>query len=132
MYRKKGKITKSIKQYKKERGRRKKVMELHDKGYTQQQIADELGVSRKTVQRDLKKLARYLKSLTNRRNRELDEKLRASFKATLNRLPIVKQYELVSGLMALGFEDKRKMNNAVWALIRGDIKKAWRALSVSI
>ena len=66
-YRKINTYFKSTKQYWKERNRRKQAMLLQDKGFTHEQIAEKLGVSTKTVQRDLKKIKPYYERLlTNR------------------------------------------------------------------
>ena len=55
-YRKINRYYKSKSQYWKERNRRKKAWELSGQGYNYTQIAEKLGVSEKTVQRDLKKI----------------------------------------------------------------------------
>lgn len=57
---------KSKKQYWKERNRRKQAYQLSSKGYTYKEIAAELRVSTKTVQRDLKKLSRYITGKINK------------------------------------------------------------------
>jgi len=50
---------KSTKQYWRERNRRRTVWQLHSKGLTYPEIAAKLGVSEKTVQRDMVKVAPY-------------------------------------------------------------------------
>src|SRR3990170_5985989 len=64
--------TKSLERWRKERERRRKVRVLAEKGYTQKQIAHELGVSTRTVIRDWDKVRSYVKG---RRNRGLREKV---------------------------------------------------------
>ena len=51
-YRKVSTYTKSAKRYKLERERRRQVRLLIEKGFSQQQVAEELGVSIRTVKRD--------------------------------------------------------------------------------
>jgi DNA-binding NarL/FixJ family response regulator len=60
--------TNSLERWRKERERRRKVRVLANKGYTQKQIALELGVSTRTVMRDWDKVRSYVKG---QRNREL-------------------------------------------------------------
>ena len=71
-YRKVCVYTKSLERWRKERERRRKVRSLAAKGYTQKQIARELGVSTRTVMRDWDKVRSYVKG---QRNRELREKV---------------------------------------------------------
>lgn len=63
---------KSLERWRKERERRRKVRALAAKGYTQKQIARELGVSTRTVMRDWDKVRSYVKG---QRNRELRMKV---------------------------------------------------------
>jgi len=69
-YRQIHKYTKSIGQYKGERQRRQKVFQLYSKGYTQKQIAEQIGTSPKTVYRDLKKLHSWFKRLEEKSKKE--------------------------------------------------------------
>lgn len=64
--------TKSLERWRKERERRRKVRALAAKGYTQKEIARELGVSTRTVIRDWDKVRSYVKG---QQNRELREKV---------------------------------------------------------
>ena len=70
-YRKMARYAKSVKQYKRERERRKAAYELGVQGFSYKQIAEKLGVSAKTVQRDMRKLRPYLE----RRHRHAMEQL---------------------------------------------------------
>jgi DNA-binding CsgD family transcriptional regulator len=74
-YRKVDTYSKSLKQYRLERKRRRQVRELASKGYTQQQIAVELGVSVRTVKRDWEKVRAYVKGQNNKalKERAIDE-----------------------------------------------------------
>lgn len=82
-YRKINRYYKSIQRYKKERARRKRAYQLWDKGFTYPQIAEKLGVSERTVLRDIHKVRPYymrqLRSLSRQfqeeRRRELTEKM---------------------------------------------------------
>ena len=65
-YRKVSVYTKSMKRYTKERERRRQVRLLAEKGFTQKQIASELGVSTRTVKRDWDKIRPYVKGQTRR------------------------------------------------------------------
>jgi len=80
-YRQMFQYSKSIREYKKERERRKTVFQLYSQGYTQKQIAEQIGVSPKTVYRDLKKLHSWFKRLEEKSKQDffnyLTEKLHA-------------------------------------------------------
>jgi hypothetical protein len=58
-YRKMHRYVKSIKQYKRERARRKRVRQFSNEGKPYPQIAKELQISERTVARDIKKQKRY-------------------------------------------------------------------------
>lgn len=60
--------TKSTKMYAKQRIRRRLVRLLVEKGFTQKQIATELGVSTRTVKRDWDKIRSYVKGQCQREN----------------------------------------------------------------
>lgn len=64
--------TKSLERWRKERERRRRVRALAAKGYTQNQIARELGVSTRTVMRDWNTVRSYVKG---QQNRELKAKI---------------------------------------------------------
>ena len=65
-YRKVSVYTKSMERYMKERERRRQVRLLAEKGYTQKQIASELGVSTRTIKRDWDKIRPYVKGQTRK------------------------------------------------------------------
>ena len=67
------KNSKSVKQYWRERNRRKQVWKLHGEWLTYPQIAKKLGISVKTVQRDMKKIAPYYRGILFKQLRELDK-----------------------------------------------------------
>ena len=74
MYRKMTVYTKSISRYKKERSRRRRVLEMRQKGWDLAYMANQIGCSVKTVQRDLFKLRRYVEQLYFGEKMENDEK----------------------------------------------------------
>ena len=92
MYRKMRKYTKSVEQYKRERARRKRVLELFEKGYAQKDVAVQLGVSTKTVGRDLKKLLPYMSAEITRSRIRLEETLDNALKL----LPVGKRFEFMT------------------------------------
>jgi transcriptional regulator with XRE-family HTH domain len=71
--------TKSLERWRKERERRRKVRALAAKGYTQKQIALELGVSMRTVKRDWDKVRSYVKGQQNREMRRQVEREKHEF-----------------------------------------------------
>ena len=72
-YRKINRYYKSKNQYWSERNRRNKCWELSGQGFNYKQIAEKLGVSEKTVQRDLKKIQHYYLRLSKKYFRELEQ-----------------------------------------------------------
>ncbi len=78
-YRKIRVYTKSLARYRKERERRRKVRELTQKGYTRRQIAEQLGVSARTVKRDWNRVRSYVKGQANRKRWEEQENDLAEF-----------------------------------------------------
>jgi len=65
-YRKVSVYTKSMARYRLERVRRRLVRLLAEKGFSQKQIASELGVSTRTVKRDWDKIRPYVKGQTRK------------------------------------------------------------------
>ena len=75
------KYRKSKSQRKKEKRRRERVFEMltGEEWLTESEIADSLGVSRSTVQRDKRKLKRQLKRFLDKEKRELYSELSRMF-----------------------------------------------------
>jgi transcriptional regulator with XRE-family HTH domain len=74
-YRKVSNYTKSVERYTRERERRRRVRLLAEKGFTQRQIAGELGVSTRTIKRDWDKIRSYVKGQCKKEIRQIaDEK----------------------------------------------------------
>jgi DNA-binding CsgD family transcriptional regulator len=76
-YRKVSVYTKSMKRYNKERERRRQVRLLAEAGHTQKQIANELGVSTRTIKRDWDKIRPYVKSQTRKEIKQVVDARRA-------------------------------------------------------
>jgi DNA-binding transcriptional regulator LsrR (DeoR family) len=76
MHQKRHVYTKFLETYKRERARRKQVLLVYEQGFTQAQIAAQLGCSTKTVCRDVKKLRRFRVGQQRVRNAEFLQELR--------------------------------------------------------
>ena len=99
-YRKINRYFKSRKQYKKERDRRKQILQLYLVEYrTQKYIADKSGVSVSTVKRDLKKLRRYITGQTNRAIRQFQEEQRQRFEQRVEGLSLRERFDVLSAEM---------------------------------
>lgn len=86
-YRRINTYTKSIEQYWKERNRRKKAWQLSGE-YTYKQIADKLGVSERTIQRDMNKLRRYYIGQYNKKRRAILDEQKKRVSAQLEGLSL--------------------------------------------
>ena len=100
-YRRMNAYFKSRKQYKKERQRRKRVRQLSAKGFTYPQIANKLGVSEKTVYRDMKKIWPYILGQFRREWRQFDEEQQRRLNQALDGKPPFQQWQILSHRMAL-------------------------------
>jgi len=98
-YRRINKYSKSIQQYKKERNRRKQAYKLACKGYTHEQIAEKLGVSTKTVQRDFKKLKSYINGKLNKTVMKFEEERWNKIQAQLKGLNEFKRLHQLTNLL---------------------------------
>jgi IS30 family transposase len=116
-----GKNTKSIARYKLERARRKKVLELTEEGYTQTQIASQLGVSRKTVYRDLKRLRPYITRLINQH----ENAIQALWREKLAQYSTEQRFEILGDLM-VARGNTRAMNRIFFAILSGEYKPKQR------
>jgi hypothetical protein len=72
-YRKVNIYTKSMRQYTRERSRRRSVRLLAEKGLTQQQIAAALSVSTRTIKRDWNKIMPYVKGQVHKEIRQVQD-----------------------------------------------------------
>jgi len=99
LYRRKHAYVKGIEQYWKERTRRKQVWELSGK-LKQNEIAEKLGVSVRTVQRDVAKVRRYYRGQFNRFVRQLKEEKIQQVRAVLEGKTPIEQLKILSNLLA--------------------------------
>jgi DNA-binding CsgD family transcriptional regulator len=113
-YRKIAKYTKSSQKYMEERQRRREILSLYMKGFTQAQIGEKLDVSTRTVQRDWRKLHGYIEHLKWEQRKKIDELLSHS----LDRVPESMRLPLLGYLM---FADKRTKTRSFQALLAGDV-----------
>ena len=95
MYRKMKENTKSVAVAKRERARRQLVLQLTEQGCTQAQIAEQLGVSSKTVYRDLKRLRPYVTRLCNK----CHDKILELWSQRLSQYTIIQRFEILGDLM---------------------------------
>jgi hypothetical protein len=96
-YRRRHVYVKSINQYRQERLRRKKICELSN--LSQVEIAKQLGVSVRTVQRDQAKIKPYHLGQFNRFCRELREKEMREFNETSESLSLPQRAKLLIALL---------------------------------
>lgn len=94
-YRRIKKYYKSIKQYKKERLRRKLCWLLSGK-YKESEIAEMLGISRRTVIRDMNKIKPYYFRLSRAYFRELQEHRIRELNAQLEGATLKQQYDILT------------------------------------
>lgn len=107
VYRRMNVYIKSIKQYWKERNRRKKAWQLSSEGYTYKQIAEKLGVREKTVQRDMKKVRRYHIGQLNKSWRIMQEEQMAAWEKKLEGLSLSQQFKVTTRLLG-EFMDRQR------------------------
>lgn len=102
------KYSKSKKQYWKERNRRKLACQLSSEGYTYTQIAKKLGVSEKTVQRDIKKVSRYYMGQFNKACRIMQQEKMRKWQEQLNGLSQTQQFKVMTKLLCEAMDRKRE------------------------
>ena len=102
--------TKGIAQYKRERERRRQVRLLSKKGLTQKQIAIQLGVSTRTINRDCHKIQRYVKGQFNKEMRKIDEARQEGFDRRYQGLTIRQELKLLK-------KDMKKISKVDWPLL---------------
>jgi predicted DNA-binding protein (UPF0251 family) len=126
MYSKMNKNTKSVAQCKKERSRRKRVMDLYEAGFTQEEISKRLAVSRKTVGRDLKKLHSYLQGLENQRHAEFADAMNVIFESKLRAYPEIIQFEWLTDMLCVE-GNKKAEDRLLFEMLQGKYrpKRSW-------
>lgn len=98
-YRRIDRYYKSKDQYWRERNRRKKAWELSGQGSNYKQIAEKLGVSEKTVQRDIKKIQPYYSRLSKKFFRELEQQRIDNLNAELEGKTLFQRFHILSNKM---------------------------------
>jgi transposase len=98
-YRRINKYFKSVKQYWKERDRRKKVWQLSEK-YSYKEIAEKLAVSPKTVYRDMKKVRPYYLRMMKARWRQMREADHQQFMQELEGKSLFEQFKITTKRLA--------------------------------
>ena len=94
-YRKVSVYTKSMERYMKERERRRQVRLLAEKGFSQKQIASELGVSTRTVKRDWDKIRPYVKGQTRKEIRAVVDERQKEFERRYEGLTVNEELKLL-------------------------------------
>lgn len=95
-YRRINRYFKSNKEYWKERNRRKQARQLHSEGYTYKQIAEKLGVSERTIQRDMNKTKSYRKSQMNKILREFLEEQQRQLLKQMKNMSLVERFRFLT------------------------------------
>jgi len=100
-YRRIWKYYKSVGEYKAEKQRRRRVLELHGQGLTVRQIGEKLGVSESTVKRDLQNWRCYVKGQRKAVAQELgkngrDEFANMSLKTQVDRIQELSEQSLLT------------------------------------
>jgi hypothetical protein len=108
-YRRVSVYIKSMARYKRERERRRQVRLLAEKGFTQKQIASELGVSTRTIKRDWNKLQSYVKGEINKGIRATVEERSREFEQRYEGLSINEELKLLK-------QDLKRVSKAARAL----------------
>lgn len=107
-YRKMHVYTKSLKQYKKERQRRKQVKQLLHDGLTQAQAAQKLGISERTLRRDWAKLKSYELGLWNSKIRQLNEERRQQYEQDVTGKSLKERYNILTNLLIQQMEWEKR------------------------
>jgi len=98
-YRKMRCYVKSIGQYKRERLRRKRVRQLSNEGKTYPQIAKELGISERTVARDMKKQKTFQIGQFHKTLRKLEQDQIDKFNRETAHLTPVQRFQVLTDLL---------------------------------
>ena len=102
---------KSREQYKKERQRRKRVRELSAEGFTYRQIAKRLGISEKTVYRDMKKVWPYILGQVRRKWRQFDQERQREFQEGMDGLSLMERFKVLSEALHRRMDAMKAMDN---------------------
>jgi DNA-binding CsgD family transcriptional regulator len=91
--------SKGTRQYWRERTRRQQVLKLTQEGKNTREIAEALGVSSRTVLRDMLKLHSYVIGEINRKRHLLDQQRQQEFAAAVATLSIEERFKLLTNLL---------------------------------
>lgn len=111
-YRKISSYYKGSEQYWKERERRKKVSELVNQGLSLRQVAKQLGISRRTIYRDLQKVERYLKGQVNSKLLQQDLERKRQLEQTFEGMSTPERFKLLTKLMVKGMQASKQRHHA--------------------
>ena len=92
-------------------------MELTEQGLTQREVADKLGVSIRTVGRDVKKLGKYCTYLLNKSHNELLK----LWSRKIAEYSMDTRFILLTQLM-LARDNPRRQNKLFWVVMAGNWK----------
>jgi len=98
-YRRVRKYYKSADRWRVERERRQRVLEMFEEGVSYAVIAERLGVSERTVRRDMAKIRPYYERKVRSCLRKLEEKKRAKVEAELAGKSLSEQYKLLTRML---------------------------------
>jgi transposase len=105
-YRRIRKYYKSPKRYQQERVRRKKVLEFHEQGLSYKIIAQRVGVSERTVKRDMAKIKPYYERKIKNLIRRLEQERIADYRAILEGKSLGQKFMILTKEMAKIFKLK--------------------------
>jgi DNA-binding CsgD family transcriptional regulator len=98
-YRRVRRYFKGTKQYWRERSRRKQVFELSEKHLTYKQIAEQLGLSERTVKRDMTKIKPYYMRQIRSYYSRLEEERRGQVEAQLEGKSLAERFKILSSMI---------------------------------
>lgn len=91
--------SKSTKQSQRERKRRSQVLKLSQEGKGTREIALALGVTSRTILRDMAKLHRYLIGQINKKYYLLDQQRKQDLETALSKVPLEERFKRLTSLM---------------------------------
>lgn len=107
-YRRIRKYYKSPKRYQKERKRRRRVLDYYEQGFSYKTIAQKLGVSERTVKRDMVKIKPYYERKIKNLMRKLQQERIANFQAMLEGKTLVQRFNILTKEIARSYRLKKE------------------------